>query len=437
MKQVENRKKLLKATLAITVLAVVGCAAKDDCASGNCPYQYNEQPIGMAQNVDDSNPYVIEPVAEEALPMPVVEAQPAPVVETAQTTCVTAQKATQSTAKATRKVTKKSGKVSKKALSSSSPASPKMVPVKPVVTPTAKAAKVKTKPAQNTIEQNKKANEELMASQMAELERMKAEQQAEKKRLEEEKAKLQAAKEKLAQEKQAQLATKLQTLEDENARLAEQIRLAEEKKAGLTEQVGADAAAAEAEKARLAAEEQARLEAEEQARLAAEEQARLEAEEKARIEAEQKAKAEAEEKAKREAEEQARIAAEQEAARLAEEERLKQEQLAQMNADGVAISQAPKKAAESCEDIKDWVAAEGSTLRELLLDWGDRVGWRVVWNMDRDYTLEAGAVFRGRFVDVSAALLRSFARATPAPKGVFYKGNKVLVISTREDENAD
>ena len=122
---------------------------------------------------------------------------------------------------------------------------------------------------------------------------------------------------------------------------------------------------------------------------------------------------------------------------MAEEERLQQEQLAQMNADGVAISQAPKKATESCEDIKDWVAAEGSTLRELLLDWGDRVGWRVVWNMDRDYTLEAGAVFRGRFVDVSAALLRSFARATPAPKGVFYKGNKVLVISTREDENAD
>ena len=87
--------------------------------------------------------------------------------------------------------------------------------------------------------------------------------------------------------------------------------------------------------------------------------------------------------------------------------------------------------------MKDWVAAEGTTLRSLLMDWGDRVGWRVVWNMDRDYTLEAGAVFRGRFVDVAAALLRSFARATPAPKGVFYKGNKVLVISTREDENAD
>ncbi len=89
------------------------------------------------------------------------------------------------------------------------------------------------------------------------------------------------------------------------------------------------------------------------------------------------------------------------------------------------------------DEVKDWIAPEGSTLRGLLTEWGDLSGWRVVWNMDRDYTLEAGAVFRGRFVDVSAALLRSFARARPAPKGVFYKGNKVLVISTREDENAE
>ena len=93
--------------------------------------------------------------------------------------------------------------------------------------------------------------------------------------------------------------------------------------------------------------------------------------------------------------------------------------------------------AKVCDEVKDWVAAEGTTLRTLLTEWGDQSGWRVVWNMDRDYTLEAGAVFRGRFLDVSAALLRSFARATPAPKGVFYKGNKVLVVSTREDENAE
>ncbi len=168
----------------------------------------------------------------------------------------------------------------------------------------------------------------------------------------------------------------------------------------------------------------AKLEAE---RLAKEEADRLAAQEAAQKAAEELAAQEAAKKAAEEAER----------ARLQKEmEKLEAEKKA-LEEEKIRISQIERNNTESCEDVKDWVAAEGSTLRSLLMEWGDRVGWRVVWNMDRDYTLQAGAVFRGRFVDVAAALLRSFARATPAPKGVFYKGNKVLVISTREDENAD
>ena len=45
-------------------------------------------------------------------------------------------------------------------------------------------------------------------------------------------------------------------------------------------------------------------------------------------------------------------------------------------------------------------------------------------------------MFRGNFADVSSALVRAFARARPAPIATFYKGNRVLVIETMEDENA-
>ena len=121
-----------------------------------------------------------------------------------------------------------------------------------------------------------------------------------------------------------------------------------------------------------------------------------------------------------------------------EAERLEAERLeAEKQAAAQAQAANGSDSAANSDEARDWVASEGSTLRTLLMEWGDKVGWRVVWNMDRDYTLEAGAVFRGPFVDVAAALLRSFARATPAPKGVFYKGNRVLVVSSREDENAD
>ncbi|MDY6407280.1 MAG: toxin co-regulated pilus biosynthesis Q family protein, partial [Pseudomonadota bacterium] len=87
------------------------------------------------------------------------------------------------------------------------------------------------------------------------------------------------------------------------------------------------------------------------------------------------------------------------------------------------------------EEIQEWDADAGKTLRGLLMDWGSKSGWTVVWKLDRDYHLEAGVVFRGTFVDVSSALIRSFARATPAPIGTFHQGNRVLVISTQEDEN--
>ena len=86
--------------------------------------------------------------------------------------------------------------------------------------------------------------------------------------------------------------------------------------------------------------------------------------------------------------------------------------------------------------VEDWLAEEGSTLKGLLSDWCERAGWRLVWNSNRNYTLGAGAMFRGRFADVSSALIRNFARAKPAPMATFYKGNRVLVVETREDENA-
>lgn len=85
---------------------------------------------------------------------------------------------------------------------------------------------------------------------------------------------------------------------------------------------------------------------------------------------------------------------------------------------------------------KDWLAEEGQSLKELLTLWCDEAGWRLIWKTNRNYTLNAGAMFRGSFADVASALIRAFARARPAPIATFYKGNRVLVVETMEDENA-
>jgi hypothetical protein len=87
--------------------------------------------------------------------------------------------------------------------------------------------------------------------------------------------------------------------------------------------------------------------------------------------------------------------------------------------------------------VRDWVAKEGMTLRETLQQWADIEGWELVWNTNREYPLRASAIFRGRFKDVSSAVIRNFSRATPQPMARYYFGNRVLVISTMEEHNAN
>jgi hypothetical protein len=85
------------------------------------------------------------------------------------------------------------------------------------------------------------------------------------------------------------------------------------------------------------------------------------------------------------------------------------------------------------DQVRSWVVANGQTLREVLQSWCDKEGWDLVWATSREYPIEASAVFKGRFADVASALVRNFGRATPIPYAKFYKGNRVLVISTNEE----
>lgn len=93
--------------------------------------------------------------------------------------------------------------------------------------------------------------------------------------------------------------------------------------------------------------------------------------------------------------------------------------------------------AEPDEPVEDWLAEENKTLREVLSNWADRAGWRLIWQTDREYRLGAGAMFRGQFRDVTSALVRAFGRAVPPPYATFYNGNRVLVVKTEDSDNAE
>lgn len=94
----------------------------------------------------------------------------------------------------------------------------------------------------------------------------------------------------------------------------------------------------------------------------------------------------------------------------------------------VDSSEEPKK--NIPDQVRSWVVVSNQTLREVLKSWCEKEGWDFVWATNREYLIEASAVFKGRFVDVASALVRNFSRATPTPYAKFYKGNRVLVVST-------
>ena len=116
-----------------------------------------------------------------------------------------------------------------------------------------------------------------------------------------------------------------------------------------------------------------------------------------------------------------------------EEKKDVQETIAEETEIAVDISADAEAPATIADQVRSWVVASGQTLRGVLQSWCDKEGWDLVWTTSREYPIEASAVFKGRFVDVASALVRNFGRATPVPYAKFYKGNRVLVISTNEE----
>jgi len=75
-----------------------------------------------------------------------------------------------------------------------------------------------------------------------------------------------------------------------------------------------------------------------------------------------------------------------------------------------------------------WRVRRGQTLDQVLAEWAERAGWTLVVNTPIIYEMQAGAELRGDFIDAAASLINSI-QARPLPRAVFYRGNRVLVVS--------
>jgi len=71
----------------------------------------------------------------------------------------------------------------------------------------------------------------------------------------------------------------------------------------------------------------------------------------------------------------------------------------------------------------------GRTIRHELQAWADQAGWKVIWNMSRDWAVPADATFYGTFEEAAGEALRTLAENGAVLSGKFYMGNKTLVVA--------
>lgn len=99
----------------------------------------------------------------------------------------------------------------------------------------------------------------------------------------------------------------------------------------------------------------------------------------------------------------------------------------------VALTAAPASMAAPAAAMQ-WRAEQGAYLRDVLKDWSDRAGVKLVWSNDYDYRLPSTRSFSGRFDEAVAELLGGFSKVRPQPYGRLHRGqngaSSALVVKT-------
>lgn len=74
------------------------------------------------------------------------------------------------------------------------------------------------------------------------------------------------------------------------------------------------------------------------------------------------------------------------------------------------------------------ILPEDRSLRISLSRWVNLAGWQLVWDIDRDFDVEAGVKLNGTFKDSVGQIVSSLSRSDYPVRAVFYEKSKVLRV---------
>ena len=76
-----------------------------------------------------------------------------------------------------------------------------------------------------------------------------------------------------------------------------------------------------------------------------------------------------------------------------------------------------------------WTLTEGHTVGKEIQGWANVAGWKVVWNLAKDWSVPTTTTFKGDFKTSAGEVIKTLANNGVLIRAQFYDGNKTMVVS--------
>lgn len=76
-----------------------------------------------------------------------------------------------------------------------------------------------------------------------------------------------------------------------------------------------------------------------------------------------------------------------------------------------------------------WTLIEGQSVRDQMIAWGDRAGWRVIWPRDLNWMIPAMTSFTGDYQKVMTDIIRTISDEGKSIRAEFHAPNRTLVVT--------
>lgn len=88
----------------------------------------------------------------------------------------------------------------------------------------------------------------------------------------------------------------------------------------------------------------------------------------------------------------------------------------------------PTNASQASPAVEHWTLIEGQPIRDQMIAWADRGGWKIDWPHDLNWTVPAMTTFTGDYTTVMSDIIRTLADEGKSIRGDFHRPNHFLVI---------